>query len=671
MALVLADRVKETTTTAGTGTVTLAGAAVGFQSFAAIGNANTTYYTIAGQTTSEWEVGIGTYTSSGTTLARTTVLANSAGTQPTALTFSAGTKDVFVTYPSDKSVNQDASGNVGIGTNIPAGNLQIFGSGDRSLMVTGGTAGTISVQLGDSVAAGQGGMSYDNSADALFLKSAGSERMRIASTGQFTFTTADMTSVNPTAVGFNVTAKAANTGTTSGVLSTYNTDATFTGAGSIIGFYANQGTFTVAPTNQYGFYYVSSNSGATNNYAFWSGLASGTGRYNLYMSGTADNYMAGNLGIGTTTPVTKLEIAGSNNTTWSATSTSISGTTLTIAGTVTGTIAIGDLVSGPSVQVYTRITAGSGLSWTVSVSQTVTSGTIVGGPLYGNTLIRITETDTAQAAGQPTGGLQFYTSDATAPTAGVGAYVAAVAESTSPDTALVFGTRDNAGGGVDANERMRIDSDGNVSIGITSFASRFTSYSSASGDPLTLGYFAAASAATGGSSAGLSIIASSNKMTLQTLSGDSLGLQTNNSATDAITLETGGGLSISRTAVTSPASGDGNVFSGTYTPSLTSTTNITSSSAFIFSYMRVGNVVTVQGRVTIVPTSAAACELNIALPIASDLALESLSGCVGPTSVYTVGICDGNATLDTARITFLAPATTSRQWPVSFTYRVI
>jgi hypothetical protein len=126
MALVLADRVKESTTTAGTGTVTLLGASAGFQSFAVIGDANTTYYTIAGQSTSEWEVGIGTYTSSGTTLARTTVLSNSAGTEPAALTFSAGAKDVFVTYPSSKSVNLDASGNASalgtpasfVGTNI-------------------------------------------------------------------------------------------------------------------------------------------------------------------------------------------------------------------------------------------------------------------------------------------------------------------------------------------------------------------------------------------------------------------------------------------------------------------------------------------------------------------------------------------------------------------------
>ena len=100
MAFVVADRVKETTTTTGTGTITLAGASAGFQSFAVIGDGNLTYYTIAGQTGNEWEVGIGTYTSSGTTLARTTILSNSSGTQPSALSFSAGTKDVFVTYPA-------------------------------------------------------------------------------------------------------------------------------------------------------------------------------------------------------------------------------------------------------------------------------------------------------------------------------------------------------------------------------------------------------------------------------------------------------------------------------------------------------------------------------------------------------------------------------------------
>ena len=108
MAFVLADRVKETTTTAGTGTVTLLGASTGYQSFSAIGNGNTTYYTIAGQTGSEWEVGIGTYTSSGTTLARTTVIASS--NSGSLVNFSAGTKDVFVTYPAEYTANAIGGG---------------------------------------------------------------------------------------------------------------------------------------------------------------------------------------------------------------------------------------------------------------------------------------------------------------------------------------------------------------------------------------------------------------------------------------------------------------------------------------------------------------------------------------------------------------------------------
>ena len=120
MALILADRVKDTTTTTGTGTITLSGtAATGFQNFSVIGNGNTTYYTIAGQGTSEWEVGIGTYTSAGTTLARTTILASS--NSNAAVNFSAGTKDVFVTYPAGKSINLDGSGNsTALGTPVSA-----------------------------------------------------------------------------------------------------------------------------------------------------------------------------------------------------------------------------------------------------------------------------------------------------------------------------------------------------------------------------------------------------------------------------------------------------------------------------------------------------------------------------------------------------------------------
>jgi hypothetical protein len=110
MALVLKDRVKETSTTAGTGTLTLAGASAGFQSFSAIGNGNTTYYTIADSTAGTWEVGIGTYTSSGTTLSRDTVLSSS--NSGSLVTFSSNSKDVFVTYPSERAVWLDSAGSV-------------------------------------------------------------------------------------------------------------------------------------------------------------------------------------------------------------------------------------------------------------------------------------------------------------------------------------------------------------------------------------------------------------------------------------------------------------------------------------------------------------------------------------------------------------------------------
>ena len=109
MALVVYDRVQETTTTSGTGSVTLLGAVSGFQSFAVVGNSNTTYYTITDG--AAWEVGIGTYSTSGPTLARTTVLSNSNGnTSP--ITLSGGLAQVFVTYTAEKSVNLDASDNV-------------------------------------------------------------------------------------------------------------------------------------------------------------------------------------------------------------------------------------------------------------------------------------------------------------------------------------------------------------------------------------------------------------------------------------------------------------------------------------------------------------------------------------------------------------------------------
>jgi hypothetical protein len=114
MALALNDRVKQTGTANTTVSFTLSGSSAGFQSFAVIGNGNTTYYS-ATDASGNWEVGIGTYSTTGPTLTRTTILSSS--NSNTAVTFS-GTVDVFVTYPSEKSINYDADGVAVIGEEL-------------------------------------------------------------------------------------------------------------------------------------------------------------------------------------------------------------------------------------------------------------------------------------------------------------------------------------------------------------------------------------------------------------------------------------------------------------------------------------------------------------------------------------------------------------------------
>jgi len=127
MALALYDRVQETTTTSGTGSVTLSGAVAGYQSFAVVGNNNTCYYTIVDG--SAWEVGLGTYSTTGPTLARTTVYSNSNGTtSPITLSSSANTKSVFLTYPAEKSINYDANGVATIGSVLGYSDTGIIGS---------------------------------------------------------------------------------------------------------------------------------------------------------------------------------------------------------------------------------------------------------------------------------------------------------------------------------------------------------------------------------------------------------------------------------------------------------------------------------------------------------------------------------------------------------------
>ncbi len=134
MALVINDRVKETTTTTGTGAVSLGGATTGFENFAAgVGNSNTTYYVISHQTASEWEVGLGTLDGDSSDLTRTTVISSS--NSDSAVDFAAGTKDVFCTIPASKLIFEDANNDATIGRNLTVtGDLTI--SGDDLTMAT-------------------------------------------------------------------------------------------------------------------------------------------------------------------------------------------------------------------------------------------------------------------------------------------------------------------------------------------------------------------------------------------------------------------------------------------------------------------------------------------------------------------------------------------------------
>ena len=162
MSLVLADRVKETTTSTGTGTITLGGAVAGFQSFSVIGNGNTTYYTISGGT--QWEVGTGTYNAN--TLTRATVLDSSSG--GALVIFASGSKDVFVTLPAERAITSIASADssvtvtqVGSEVNLAATTgtvTSVAATVPSFLSVTGSpitTSGTLAIALASTPTNGQ------------------------------------------------------------------------------------------------------------------------------------------------------------------------------------------------------------------------------------------------------------------------------------------------------------------------------------------------------------------------------------------------------------------------------------------------------------------------------------------------------------------------------------
>jgi hypothetical protein len=254
MALVLADRVRETTTTTSTGAVTLGGAYTGFQTFsAAIGNANNTYYTIANIATGEWEVGIGTYTLSTNTLSRDTVLSSSnAGSL---VVFTAGTKDVFVTQPAERAVYVNAAN-----TQVSVPELaatSITNSGNTTLGNASTDAVTVNGYVGQGVSpSGDYGyrMSYTGSTATtqygFFIDAFGSSAATVS------------------VAGLRVRARSSAAAYTMGSAYGLFVDNAGLGAGSTI-------------TNATGLF-IQDQTVGTNNFGVQSAVSSGTNKWNIY-----------------------------------------------------------------------------------------------------------------------------------------------------------------------------------------------------------------------------------------------------------------------------------------------------------------------------------------------------------------------------------------------------
>lgn len=412
MALVLADRVQQTGTANTTVSFTLSGSVPGFQSFSVIGDTNTTYYA-ATDTSGNWETGVGTYSTTGPTLTRTTILSSS--NSGSAVTFS-GTVNVFVTYPSSKSVEYEATGGVVITDASTNDALRITQTGSgKALLVedsaspdstpfvidangrvnagsldnyatpvgtpifqTNATSGALSsialnswqagvnvqsriyLQRADSSVIGDftnlvdsgdnlGSIHWTGADGVEFIEAASinaavdgtpgtsdmpgrlvfsttadgastpTERMRINSAGQvgigitppagFSFRIGkDVTGATS---GFSLSSRATIQSDVTTAASMYDsvpsTAATAFTLATLNHYQASQGTIGAGSsvTNQYGFNASSSLSGATNNYGFYGSLSAGTGRYNFYAAGTAENYFAG-----TTTFASNVNISG-------------------------------------------------------------------------------------------------------------------------------------------------------------------------------------------------------------------------------------------------------------------------------------------------------------------------------------------------------------------------
>jgi len=399
MALVLANRVQESATANTTVSFTLTGAVAGFQTFAVVGDTNTTYYS-ATDSSGNWEVGLGTYSTTGPTLTRTTVYASS--NSGNAVTFS-GAVNVFVTYPSGRSVNLDASGNVSALGTVSSGTWQ----GTTVGVAYGGTgvttsSGANSVMLRDAnqnVAVNrlnQSNTSTSAAGGTTALTAASSYIHTLVGTGSQTYTMPDATTL------------------TTGVAFVFNNMATGT---LTIQNYATGAVGTI-PTGGAGAVFLTDNSttgGIWDIHAYLpEGVTFGTNAFNLGTSivsgGTwqGGTIQSGYGGTGLTTFV------GANNALYSTSASALTAGTLPPAAGGTGATATptnGQLLIGDGTN-FAVASLGTG----TGISTTTGAGTLT----VNNTGVTSAVAGTGVSVSGATGAVTITNSGVTSAVAGTG-----------------------------------------------------------------------------------------------------------------------------------------------------------------------------------------------------------------------------------------------------------
>ena len=291
MALVIADRVRETTSSSGTGTVTLTGAFSGFQPFSTIGNGNTTYYCIIDAAAGAWEVGIGTYTTSGNTLSRDTVLSSS--NSDALVPFATGVKDVICTQPAERAV-------YAVGTDVVATNNAKV---PNSLLANSGiTFGSTAQALGSTVTA-LNGVSIGGSTAAAgaftTLTTSGAVTHNAGTANGVAYLNGSKVLTTGSALTFDGTIQGITTVASGGLRELLRLSNNGTGDGTTA-----QMTFYAANTN-----YAQITGGFFGSPALFSNVAAGG--YQAWQINTLEQMRltSTGLGIGTSSPAYKLDVS--------------------------------------------------------------------------------------------------------------------------------------------------------------------------------------------------------------------------------------------------------------------------------------------------------------------------------------------------------------------------